>query len=100
MMKWALPMPTQIPAAVPAAGALAPSLEPRSGEAKTLHLKVIAHGEEDLPSESELTARSELVGQWRARCGRVRTHGEHPFGRMVNQAMDDLGSFALLEGEP
>jgi glycogen debranching enzyme len=83
-----------------ASGGLATSLVLRSGEAKTVHLKVIAQGEEDMPSESELSARSEQVGQWHARRARVRTQGEYPFGRMVNQAMDDLGSFALLEGEP
>ncbi len=83
-----------------ASGGLVTSVVLRPSEPKSLHLKISAHGEEDLPSQSELIARSELIGRWRARCARVRSHGEHPFGRMVDQAMDDLGSFALLEGEP
>jgi glycogen debranching enzyme len=81
-------------------GCLATSLVLGIGESRTLRLRVSALGDEDLPDGEGLAARDERLARWRAGVARVRTHGELPFGRMVDQAMDDLASLALLEGEP
>lgn len=81
-------------------GCLRTSLVLETGEARTLRLRVTALGDEDLPDAEGLAARDGVLAQWHSRVARVHTHGQLPFGRMVQQAMDDLGSFALLEGEP
>jgi glycogen debranching enzyme len=81
-------------------GRLAASLVLRCGESRVLRLRVTALGEADLPDAAGLAARDQAVAQWRSRVARVSTNGEAPFGQMVDRAMDDLGSFSLLEGEP
>ena len=72
----------------------------RHGERRELRLRVTALGDEDLPDAAGLAARGELAARWRSDVARVRTSGRLPFGEMVDQAMGDLGAFALLEGEP
>jgi glycogen debranching enzyme len=79
---------------------LATPLILRRGESRALRLRVTALDDQDLPDQTGLAARDEAAANWRARVARVRTHGVLPFGHMVDQAMDDLGSLALLEGEP
>jgi glycogen debranching enzyme len=69
------------------------------GERRDLQLRVTADGDEDVPDAAEIAARDEALARWRADVARVRTWGRLPLGRMVDQAMDDLGAFALLEGE-
>jgi glycogen debranching enzyme len=81
-------------------GCLVTSFVLGRGEARTLRLRVTALGDEDIPVAEGLAARDEALAKWRSRVARVRTFGRLPFGHMVQQAMDDLGSFALLEGEP
>jgi N-terminal domain of (some) glycogen debranching enzymes/Bacterial alpha-L-rhamnosidase 6 hairpin glycosidase domain len=71
----------------------------RCGESRELRLRVTALGEGDLPDAAGLAARDDVVARWRSEVARVRTSGRLPFGHMVDQAMDDLGAFALLEGE-
>ena len=78
---------------------LVTSLVMQRGEMKTVSLRVTAHGDEDIPEEGDLAARDAVIAGWRARVARVRSHGELPFGTMVDHAMDDLVSLALLEGE-
>jgi glycogen debranching enzyme len=80
-------------------GRLATSLVLRPGESNVFRLRVTAMGEEDLPDAAGLAARDHAVAQWRSRVARVRSNGQAPFGHMVEQAMDDLGAFSLLEGE-
>ena len=72
----------------------------RCGESRELRLTVTACGEGDLPDGAGLAARDDVVARWRSNVARVHTSGRLPFGPMVDQAMDDLGAFALLEGEP
>jgi glycogen debranching enzyme len=70
------------------------------GERRELRLLVTAEGEDDLPDADGMAARAAARAGWHSRVARVRTHGRLPFGDMVRQAMDDLASFALLEGGP
>ena len=81
-------------------GRLATSLVLRYGESRELRLRVTARGDDDLPDASGIAARDEALTRWHDRVAKVRTHGRLPFGDMVQQAMDDLASFALMEGEP
>src|SRR3954447_20640789 len=68
------------------------------GEGRELHLRVTARGDGDLPGAAGIAERDAVLAGWRSRVANVRTHGRLPFGDMVRQAMDDLGCFALLEG--
>jgi glycogen debranching enzyme len=77
---------------------LVTSLVLQRGEARTVRLRVAALGDEDLPDPAGLAARKRVIADWRSRVTRVHTNGRLPFGDMVQRAMDDLGSFALLEG--
>ena len=79
---------------------LCTSIDLRQGEARRFRLVVAVGGDPDLPDEVGAAERARAVERWRAQVSRVHTRGEIPFGHMVNQAMSDLGSFALLEGRP
>ena len=65
-----------------------------------LVLRVVAHDTERMPADPGLAEREALLDGWRRRLTRAKAPGGSAFARMVNQAMDDLGSFALLEGDP
>ncbi len=81
-------------------GRIITSLKLEYGEGRRLVLRVTAYDDRDLPGPGGIAARAERIARWRSRVARVRSFGEVPFGYMVNQAMSDLGSFALLEGQP
>jgi glycogen debranching enzyme len=70
------------------------------GEWQELRLEVKAEGDDDLPDAVGTAARQAARAGWHSRVAKVRTNGQLPFGDMVRQAMDDLASFALLEGKP
>jgi glycogen debranching enzyme len=78
---------------------LVTSLTLACGEVRRLLLRVMARDDRDMPDAAEISARAEAVREWVTSVSRVRGLGEIPFGQMVNQAMTDLGSLALLEGE-
>jgi glycogen debranching enzyme len=64
-----------------------------------LRLRVSARDTRDLPDDEELEARHALRARWLQDHTTVSAPGDGSFPRMVNQAMLDLGSFVLLEGE-
>ncbi|HET8648551.1 MAG TPA: glycogen debranching N-terminal domain-containing protein [Gemmatimonadales bacterium] len=66
----------------------------------TLSLHVTAQDTELLPDLQGERQRDARLAVWRRRLTRVTAPGEQMISAAVNQAMDDLGSFALLEGEP
>jgi glycogen debranching enzyme len=71
-----------------------------SRETRTLILRVTATDSGEMPDAEGVRQREETLARWRNRVSRVRSLGEIPLGRIVDQAMSDLGSFALLEGQP
>ena len=52
-----------------------------------------------MPDAEGLARREDLLARWHESLTRVETLGGFGLGAMIDQAMDDLGSFALLEGE-
>ncbi|HJR51646.1 MAG TPA: glycogen debranching N-terminal domain-containing protein [Gemmatimonadales bacterium] len=66
---------------------------------QTVRLRVTAHDPEPIPDARGEAARRESVARWRDRVTRFRAPGDRLAERLVGQAVDDLGSFALLEGD-
>jgi glycogen debranching enzyme len=65
-----------------------------------LRLTVSARDTRNLPDDEGIKARDTARTHWLEDHSTVQAPGNGTFPLMVNQAMQDLGSFALLEGEP
>jgi glycogen debranching enzyme len=65
-----------------------------------IRLAVTAQDPESVPDARGEASRRETVARWRDQVARFRAPGDRLVERMVSQAVDDLGSFALLEGAP
>jgi glycogen debranching enzyme len=65
-----------------------------------IRLAVTAHDVEPVPDARGEAARREAADRWRGEATRFYAPGDRLVERMVNQAVTDLGSFALLEGSP
>jgi glycogen debranching enzyme len=67
---------------------------------QSIRLVVTAHDVEPVPDARGEAERRETVVRWRDQLTRFRAPGDRLVERLVGQAVDDLGSFALLEGNP
>jgi glycogen debranching enzyme len=65
-----------------------------------VRLSVTAHDVEPVPDARSEAGRRRAAGRWRDEATRFHATGDRQIARMVNQAVADLGSFALLEGPP
>jgi glycogen debranching enzyme len=63
-----------------------------------IRLRVTAHDVEPVPDVQGEVHRRQRARQWRAEAAKLYAPGDRAVERMVSQAVDDLGSFALLEG--
>jgi glycogen debranching enzyme len=81
-------------------GTLASALLLPPQQPQVIRLLVTARDVEPVPDSGGETERQRMVRRWREEIARLRTAGDRNLERMVMQAVDDLGSFALLEGEP
>jgi glycogen debranching enzyme len=63
-----------------------------------LRLSVTARDNEPMPDEAGIDRREDRVALWRRRLTRVSAAADPATVQSINQAMDDLGSMALLEG--
>ena len=67
-------------------------------ESLALRLVIGAEDHEPMPDESAIDRRESRIAAWRRRVSRVAAPGDATAVGVINQAMDDLGSMALLEG--
>lgn len=67
---------------------------------RELLLTVSARDTRKLPDQEGIRARHAVRARWLEEHTTVRAPADASFPRMINRAMQDLGSFALLEGEP
>ena len=65
-----------------------------------VRLTVTAHDVEPVPDAAGEARRRRAAGRWRDEATRFCAPGDRLIERMVDQAVTDLGSFALLEGTP
>jgi len=65
-----------------------------------VRLSVTAHDIEPVPDARGEAGRRRAAGRWRDEATRFYAPRDRLIERMVNQAVTDLGSFALLEGTP
>ena len=73
------------------------TLNPRTPT--TVTLLVTAHDVPNVPTDAEVDERERRHAAWRRRVSRVSSPGDNVPVRIVNQALDDLGSLSMLEGE-
>jgi glycogen debranching enzyme len=71
-----------------------------SQQPQTIRLGVTASDVEEVPDARGEASRRETVARWRDQLTRLRAPVGRPVERLVRHAVDDLGSFALLEGDP
>ncbi len=79
---------------------LATDLRLESQSPVTLLLRITAHDVPAVPADDEVEQREARAAQWRRHLTRVSAPGDSIAALTLNQAMDDLGSMALLEGRP
>jgi glycogen debranching enzyme len=77
---------------------LAATLGLRRQQTLELRLRVRACDRDEPIDEAGEAAREAAVERWRGTVARVAAPGGHPFGELVDAAVDDLGSLALLDG--
>ncbi|MGH7528608.1 MAG: glycogen debranching N-terminal domain-containing protein [Gemmatimonadales bacterium] len=65
---------------------------------QVIRLIVSAHDVEPVPDAGGEAERLTSAQRWREQAARLSAPGDRTVERMVNQAVADLGSFALLEG--
>jgi len=63
-----------------------------------LRLRALAVDAQDPLDEREVARREELLLDWQRNVTRVEATGETPLAEIINSAMRELGSMALLEG--
>ena len=67
---------------------------------EVIRLWVTACDVEPVPDAADVESRRQRVRAWRDTVTTLRAPGDRSVEGMVRQAVDDLGSFALLEGRP
>jgi glycogen debranching enzyme len=65
---------------------------------QTIRLGVTGHDPDPVPDARGEASRRATIARWRDQLTRFRASGDRLVERLVGQAVDDLGSFALLEG--